>query len=250
MILKTEAIVLTMRPFSQTSRMVSWLTRDYGAIVTPVKGACRSKSLFLGKIDIGYRSELLFYEREHGGVHHIKETTPLDYREGLRDSWRGAVAASYICSLTSQSVESVIDSAQLFDDLDSALTALAAGDEPEDVIIAYEFVLLDRLGLMPNFDYCRECPLNAAERSCRFVISSGRLSCFGNKGFDSSKDTVALSSELLSALRLVAAGAKQSHFSPSVRIGIRRFLGMFLSHHLDLSLYSRRAAFEWLCETK
>ena len=246
MILKTEAIVLASRPFSRTSRMVTWLSREYGRIVTPVKGACRPKSLFLGQIDIGYRSELLFYERDAGGVHNIRETTPLDYRRGLHENWRAAVAADYICALTAQTVETLLDAAGLYDDLDAALSNLAAGGNPLDLVAAYEFSLIDRLGLKPNFNACGECPFGGAAKKCRFVISAGRLGCFEQTSFDYGKDTVALPPELLQVLRQVSGGMPLSRFSPAIALGVRRFLGMFMSHHLDVSLHSRRAAFAWL----
>lgn len=247
MILKTEAIVLASRPFSKTSRMVAWLSRDAGRIVTPVKGACRSKSLFLGQIDIGYRSELLYYERESNGVHNIRETTPLDWREGLHKNWKASVAASYICSLTSQSVETLVDSAGLFDDLDSTLTKLSDGANPLDIVIAYEFMLLNHLGLRPDFDSCQSCQFGGAgNHQCRFIIPSGHLGCFEQSDFNRSKDTVALSRELLLALRRVMGGAPLSNFPKGIALGVRRFLGIFMAHHLDISLYSRRAAFAWL----
>lgn len=245
-ILKTEAIVLGSRPFSRTSRMVTWLSRDYGRIVTPVKGAARPKSFFLGQIDIAYRSELLFYEHESGGIHNIRETTPLDCRPGLRENWRAAVAASYICTVTSQSVETLLDAGSLYDDLDLALTRLSSGDDPVDVVMAYEFALIERLGVQPDFDSCKDCPFDPVARKCRFVISAGHLGCFDRDSFDYGKDTVALSRELLEALRLVSAGKPLSAFPGDIALGIRRFLGMFMSHHLDISLYSRRAAFAWL----
>ncbi len=247
MIAKTEAIALALRPFSRTSRMVVWLSRDYGRIVTPVKGACRPKSFYLGQIDVGYRSELLFYERDSGGVHNIRETTPLDCRVGLRANWRAAVAADYVCALTSQSVETLLDSSALFDDLDATLAGLCAGTDPLDALVAYEFALLSRLGLRPNFDFCPECPFGSAERrECRFVISAGRMSCFERVDFERGEDTVALSPELLQALRDTLAGRPLSAQPPPLALGVRRFLGMFLSHHLDLAPYSRRAALAWL----
>ncbi len=247
MILKTEAIALTIRPFSRTSQMVTWLTRDYGRIVTPVKGACRPKSAFLGQIDIGYRSELLFYEREiSSGMHHIKETTPLNYRSGLRLSWQNAVAADYICALSSQSVETLIDAPMLYEDLDNALTALSDGGNPQDIIINYEFSLLDRLGLKPNFENCKNCASPDNKRNCRFVIPAGRLNCYNQNNFDYTKDTVALTPQMLRALRMVADGESISSNPPHIQLAVRRFLGMFLSHHLDISLYSRRAVFEWI----
>lgn len=250
MIVKTEAIVLSVRPFSKTSRMVTWLTRDYGRIVTPVKGACRPKSMFLGQIDVAYRSELLFYERELNGVHNIRETTPLDYREGLRGNWRAAVAADYICAVTGQSVETLHDSVRLYDGLNQALAQLSGGAKTEDVILAYEFLLLEELGLTPGFEHCFSCPYGGerGRRNCRFVISAGKLGCFQQSDFDYGQDTVALVPELLDALRQVQAGVLVSNFPRSTVLGVRRFLGMFMSHHLDISLYARRAAFAWLDE--
>lgn len=247
MILKTEAIVLAARPFSKTSRMVTWLSRDAGRITTPVKGACRSKSQFLGQIDIGYRSELLYYEHDSNGVHNIRETTPLDWREGLHSNWKASVAAGYICSLTSQTVETLIDSAQLFDDLDSALDKLSHGANPLDVVIAYEFALLNNLGLRPSFEACSKCPFGGlSDHQCRFIIPSGTLGCFEQSEFKQNVDTVALTKELLLALKRVMNGTPLSNFSTSISLGVRRFLGIFMTHHLDMSLYSRRAAFAWL----
>lgn len=247
MIGKTEAIVLAVRPFSRTSLMVAWLTRDRGRIVTPVRGACRPKSLFLGQIDIAYRSELLYYERAAGDVHNIRETTPLDMREGLRADWRAAVAAGYLCSLTEQSVETLLDSQGLFDDLDRALSALAAHSPPLDVIVRYEFALADRLGLRPDFSICADCPCGGpAGGECRFVIPDGRLSCRRRGGYAPSSDTVAMSPEVLDALRKAQRGVAASTLGAEAALAVRRFLGMFLSHHLDLPLRARAAALAWL----
>ncbi len=245
MIEKTEAIVLAVRPFSRTSLMVTWLTRDFGRIVTPVRGANRPKSHFLGQIDIGYRSELLFYIRNSNGVHNIRETTPLDYRDGLRGNWRNAVAADYICSLTAQSVETLLDAQGLYGDLDSALSTLAAGADAVDAVIRYEFALAGRLGISPDFSHCRECPSRTRDR-CRFAIPDGHLTCPLRDGFSYSSDTVALEPGLLEALRQVKGGAPVSAVGGECALGVRRFMGMFLSHHLDLPLQSRRAAFAWL----
>lgn len=245
MIEKTEAIVLALRPFSRTSLMVTWLSRDFGRIVTPVKGANRPKSLFLGQIDIGYRSELLFYTRGSDGVHNIRETTPLDYREGLRGNWRASVAAGYVCALTAQSVETLLDSQGLFDDLEGTLSALAAGDDPLDVIVRYEFALASRLGIRPDFGYCADCPC-ADHRDCRFAIPDGHLSCAARPASGAAQGTVALTREVLDALRRTQGGAPASAAGERAALAVRRFMGIFLSHHLDLPLHSRRAAFAWL----
>ncbi|MCL2104026.1 MAG: recombination protein O N-terminal domain-containing protein, partial [Kiritimatiellaeota bacterium] len=85
MIIKTEAVALQIRPWSKTSHIVTWLTPGHGCVVTAVKGACRPKSAFLGQYDLFYTCELLFYRRERGGIHAIRECTPLRRRDPLRD---------------------------------------------------------------------------------------------------------------------------------------------------------------------
>ena len=94
MILKTTALALRFYPFSNTSRIVAWLTPDQGRIATMVKGSQRPRSLFLGQYDLFYTCELLYHRRERGGLHIARECSPLKWREGLRRDWRAAAAAS------------------------------------------------------------------------------------------------------------------------------------------------------------
>ena len=130
MIEKTEGIVLRSRPFSRTSRMVTWLTPDFGRVTTVIKGACRPKSFFLGQTDLGYRCELLFYRKERAGAHIAREVFPLDCREALRGNWRASVAASYVCWLLSQVTEPMLASAELYELLDRFLCALSHWEGP------------------------------------------------------------------------------------------------------------------------
>ena len=51
-IIKTQGIVLSIHPWSQTSHVVTWLTPDHGPVTTLVKGAVRTKSAFLGQYDL------------------------------------------------------------------------------------------------------------------------------------------------------------------------------------------------------
>ena len=77
MIAKTEAIVLRIFLFSRTSHIVAWLAEDGTRLTTSIKGAVRPKSAFLGQYDLFYTCELLYYEREHAGVHVARECSPL-----------------------------------------------------------------------------------------------------------------------------------------------------------------------------
>lgn len=247
MIHKTEAIVLAVRPFSGTSRMVVWLSRDYGKITTPVKGAARPKSFFLGQIDVAYKSELLFYARESGGMHNIRETTPLDFRTGLRECWPRAVSAGYLCHLTSFALEGGEPPQGIYDSLDHALSGLCNGLNPTDIILQYEIALLEALGFKPDFSRCAKCPFGDKRgRHCRFSISSGRLAClFSDPGIDEYA-SAAVGDDLHAGLERVMSGKPVAPLGNETVVGIRRILGFFICHHLEMPLYARQAAFSWL----
>ena len=87
-IIKTQGIVLAIRPWSQTSHVVTWLTPDHGPVTTLVKGAVRAKSAFLGQYDLFYRCDLLYYARASGDLHALREVTPRSIRTHLRGDWR------------------------------------------------------------------------------------------------------------------------------------------------------------------
>ncbi len=296
MIEKTEGIVLRSRPFSRTSRMVTWLTPDFGRVTTVIKGACRPKSFFLGQTDLGYRCELLFYRREHAGAHIAREVFPLACREALRGNWRASVAASYVCWLLAQVTEPMLASAELYGLLDRVLDTISSSPREarlETILVDFEFLLLDLLGVSPNFNYCQDCTFGPQKRkSCRFLLSDGRLGCIHALSIHhESSDSVALTTSLVDALRAAQAAARVSGFgfrvsgfgeegtgkreqgstvkpsnrqtvkpsnhgeaavttasplSPRLAIGVRRFLGLFICHHLDVPMHPRATAYAWL----
>ena len=130
-ILRTEAIVLRIHPFSHTSQMAIWLTEEGRRLATPVKGAARPKSAFLGQFDLFYTCELLYYARSRDGVHVPRECEPLRRRDGLRTNWRAAQCASWFASLADLVSDAGAAFPGLYRLLDETLDVLdAAGGAP------------------------------------------------------------------------------------------------------------------------
>lgn len=251
MIVKTEAIVLRLNAFSRTSRVVTWLTPDFGRVVTVIKGACRPKSAFLGQYDLAMRCELLFYRKSIDGVHIARECTPIDCRLGLRDDWRAAVAAGYLCELAGRVSQPMLDAHAGFGLLDRALTALENGAPPAAAILRFEFGMLAALGLAPDFSRCTDCGADGADTPCRFSLESGRLRCRHSQGCQPGQASVALDNGLLAALRVwqsppPADSQEPIRFPAATTIAVRRFLGMFMQCHLDPPPALRLSVFAWL----
>ena len=242
MIIKTDAIVLRISPFSQTSHMVTWLTADYGQITTSIKGACRPKSLFLGQYDLFQRCQLLFYRRDFNGVHIAKECSPLDIRSGLRSSWRAIFMASYLCELFRSVSTPNHSQPELYRLLDHMLTSLdKLGPRPE-ILLKTELQLLQLLGLSPRLSHCLRCSSPLAATLQRINISEGGIICKTCRPYYNKSTAIALSLPIRQHLKRLHSQPLSHPYTINWKqvLGIRRFLGIFLQYHLEFDLTGRQ----------
>ena len=263
MIIRTHALALQIRPWSKTSHMVTWLTPDYGKIVTAVKGACRPKSAFLGQYDLFYTCDLLFYRREHGGVHAIRECVPTTLREPLRHGWRQTVAAAYLADLTAQATVGQQEASAIFALLTLALDRLSlTQSSPCELIPWYEIHLLRHLGLLPDFTLCPLC--HTPDRTwLRFSLSAGRFLCPHLARHQPGEATITLHRRVQPLFQhfcqlpspppenhdSAALASKKYEPDANLLLGLSRFLGIFITFHLDVPSAVRRVTFEMLNTT-
>lgn len=260
-LIKTEALCLNVRPFSKTSHMVTWLTRTNGCITTPVKGAQRPKSAFLGKYDIGYTCELIFYAHGNHGVHHIRECTPLHYREALHYAWHRATAASYLCDLTLRTCRPEQLHESLYATLTLALETLQHCDRHESALTTlwFECQVLQQLGYAPDLTPCTQCPTSDF---ITFSLEEGYAICEHRPSRLSHPVTMALHTEMRTLfahfvahpLPTILADARTSNRTDDLgrpepfpgMFALRRFLGVFLNEHLEILPGARRTMLDIL----
>lgn len=251
-IVKTQALCLQIRPWSKTSHIVTWLTPEYGLVVTSVKGACRPKSAFLGQYDLFYTCELLFYRNGRGGIHAIRECVPQERRDPLRSDWRAAATAAYLAELTARAVPTG-EAAGVYALLGHAFDRLAAGkaDDFVGMILWYEIHLLHFAGLRPDMTLCPVCAESGTVWH-NFVLADGRFACphTGAKHAGNGA-TVRLHADVRRLFVRMSNATdplpvkKSENFEIS-RLGLLRFLGIFVSLHLDVPAVVRRVALETL----
>ena len=252
MIEKTPAIVLRYAPYSNTSRVVTWLTPAYGRIVTVIKGSQRPKSPFLGQYDLFYTCELLFYARDRNGIHIAKECSPVKTRDGLRRDWEATATASYFCDLVQKISPTDAPHAGSFELLDRALDDLADQGSSPSFLFWFELKFLDLMGVSPRLQNCMECrrPLNPTPSPARFSWTQGGVlcpACAGRKAVDGISIPPDVLAMLASWQRAkTSQAALNTQCTPKQRESAGKLLGLFLGHHLDTGLASRGIALDTL----
>ena len=225
-IIKTEGIVLAIRPWSRTSHIVTWLTPDRGCVTTLVKGAVRPKSAFLGQYDLFYTCDLLYYARASADLHALRETVPRAIRENLRGRWRETALAGYAAGLVKDLAPANGESAAWFACLESLLSRLEnpAGLHPLQELVRLEMEILKLAGWSPDFS-----GMDSHADWSPFAIDLGRCG-------DGAR-TVRLSSRTVAALSRPDA---RTHAPETIDDAVR-FLGVFLAYHLDTPPDIRRS---------
>lgn len=216
--LKTEGIVLDIRPWSRTSHIVTWLTPGEGPVSTPVKGAVRPKSAFLGQYDLFYTCELVYYMRARNELHAIREASPVDTRDYLRGDFRATAFASYAASLMKEHCPHGPEALQWYGFLARTLDGLKGCPVTGPAVVALETGFLGLAGLAPDF-----AGADLTAQTVPFSVDGGHVGA-GAK-------TVHLPA---GAARILAAGGAGGADASQTDVDAAlRFLGIFLRYHLE-----------------
>ena len=271
MIAKTDAIVLRVVPFSRTSHVVTWLTREHGRIGTVVKGAVRPRSAFLGQYDLFYTCELLFYERERNGLHLARECAPLTVRSGLRREWRAYCCAAYICDLVYQSslagerhLDGVFDLlTEVLDVLNEAAPHETCGfrytlpgqvgrgvpprRNPVLLLHWFELRLLQVLGYAPHVERCVACGVALGQRQSGFDAAHGAAFCADCLPQPVPRHVVAVGPDTQALLRRWSRPdaltlLRNTVVSPKQLLALRDLAGTMLAYCLETRPESRDVA--------
>ena len=69
----SKGIVLRVRPLSDTSLIVHWITSTNGRLTTVAKGAKRPKSPHRGKLDLLFESDFTYRKNKRSNLHILRE---------------------------------------------------------------------------------------------------------------------------------------------------------------------------------
>lgn len=147
---RSTGIILRLRPLTDTSLIVHWLTRDLGRLATVAKGARRPKSPFAGKLDLFFQADFSFVRSRRSELHLLRESVSRQTHPALRREWRYLQQASYCAALIEHYTETQTPLPGLYDLLARLLDYLPQQPPQFLTILALELKFLADAGLQPD----------------------------------------------------------------------------------------------------
>jgi len=147
---RAHGLILRTRPFTETSLIVNWLTPELGRISTVAKGARRTKSPFRGKLDLFYEGEFSFHRSRRSELHTLREIMLRETNTALRHDLGYLHQASYCATLIEQTTETQTPLPEIYELFFGFIRALPQQPPKPRTVFAFEFKLLQILGLTPD----------------------------------------------------------------------------------------------------
>jgi DNA repair protein RecO (recombination protein O) len=174
---KTDALVIRLAEFSETSRVVTFFTRDFGRISAIAKGAKRLKGPFEAALDLLAACRIVFIRKSSAGLDILTEAQLLSRFKPIGRELDRFYGGYYLAELLAGLTEEYDPHPQLYDQAIGTLTRLQEGNA-KIAVIRFELTVLREIGQLPVFERCVECgrPANA-DGTWRFSVSQGGLIC-------------------------------------------------------------------------
>jgi DNA repair protein RecO (recombination protein O) len=232
---KALALVVRGTDWSETSRITTLFSREFGKVRALAKGGRRLKSSFDCAFDLLSVCRIVFLRKASGGLDLLTEARLEEQFPVLRQDLAALYAGYYVAELLADGTQDYVPHPELFDAALGALRDLGKGGEPSAVVTGFELVWLKELGYSPRLDACAACGSEVLPEGmlrCVFSPSAGGTLCPACGPV--AADRRWLTPQGLASLRDLTAAAESdtpvsSVMPPTVREELRPVLGQTVS---------------------
>src|SRR5215831_6764688 len=157
---KAQAVVLRTSDWSESSRIATLWTREFGKVRVLAKGGRRLKSNFENALDLLTFCRIVFLRKSTGSLDLLTEAQVIQRFPRLRTDLAALYAGYYIAELLADWTQEYDPHPSLFDEalatLETLGTCLPGQQQPvTDLRLArFELVLLRELGYSPVLETC------------------------------------------------------------------------------------------------
>ncbi|WP_437186107.1 DNA repair protein RecO [Planctomicrobium sp. SH668] len=201
---KSDAIVIRQADFSESSRVITLFTKDFGKISGLAKGAKRLKSAFEVSLDILCECRVVFIRKATGNLNLLTESQLIRRFQPKPGSLPHLYGGYYVAELIDALTEEEDPHESLYTIAVDTLSRLASSNSIFVPICHFEISLLREIGQIPDFETCIICHREIEDgESSRFWVAQSGLIC--SSCGSSEYQTAEFHPESLTVLRSLAS---------------------------------------------
>ncbi len=208
-----QGVCLRVVDFSETSQVVTLLTREHGLISALAKGirkiSSKSASPLGGPLDLLSVGEIVFVLPRSGELSLLTAWQVANHQPAIRTNLAAFYAGEIICEFTSMLLSPHDPHTRLYDELIATLQLITQPEAPR-ALVAYLTYALNAAGYQARLDICCVCgsPVRPGA-AIGFIPSHGTVACASCRVH---KQTIKVEASIVLALhRLPAPSDLQKH---------------------------------------
>jgi DNA repair protein RecO (recombination protein O) len=203
---KASALVIRQADWSESSRVVTWFSREFGKLATIAKGAKRLKGPFEAALDLLARCEVVILRKSSGSLDILTEAKLQKRFTPATNNLGHLYGGYYLAELLDGLCEEDQPHPRLFDAAIATLDSLESEGNLALTVAKFELELLRDLGHLPELELCVLCgqPLEQAAQY-GVDLAAGGLCCPQCVENSPSRRLIAASTRAV-VLQLIAEG--------------------------------------------
>ncbi|MEM8666748.1 MAG: DNA repair protein RecO [Planctomycetota bacterium] len=200
--IQTTAIVLRIVEFSETSLIVTLLTRDLGRVSAMAKGARRPKGPFEGALDLLAVCRVVVLQKNADVLDLLTEAKLHRRFRGGERSLDRLNAGYHVAEMLRLLTDDADPHPDLYDVTIQTLQQIDGTGDPGSAVLYFDAQLLQRLGHAPGTDQCTDCG-SEVESTPRvaFSLLAGGVVCRACR--PKQKQVISVRAEVIEQIRML-----------------------------------------------
>jgi len=241
MIVKTEGLVLKSFDFRETSRIVTFFTKERGKVKGVLKGIRRDPRKFGSSVEKFSLNDIVYYEYRNSDIHLVSQCDMKNFFPGFRADLERMTAASYAGELIDNLIPQEEQNAEIYQLTRAFLKSLESTKDVGKLVQTFQIKILSLSGFKPHLEACVRCSQEVFEDP-RFSLRLGGLLCGVCK--DSVGEATPISLGAVASIMHIQKNNWESALrlgmGPMIKKELKYVLNHFLVFHLERHLRSTR----------
>ena len=241
MIVKTDGIVLKSFDFRETSKIVTFFTKEHGKLKGILKGIRKDHKKFGSNVDKFSVNTIVYYHHRNSDLHLVGQCDLSAFFFPIRQDLKKTLAASYMLELVDAIMPAEEENEAVYQLMLDYLKSLETAQDINKIVHVFQIKILLLSGFRPHLDSCVKCQKQIKTRA-RFSVPFGGLVC---GECPTNEATVSLISpgtvaSILHVEKNDWAGSVRLGLSAPIKKELKFILNNFLVYHLERKLKSEK----------